>query len=75
MTVIVIAIVAGDSINYQSFVYGSCIWQIQMRYNNIKYQSLVYGIFVWEAHVRDNMKYQSFFYGSFVSLREIQVRY
>ena len=31
------AIAAGDIIKYQSFVYGSFVWGIHVRYNNIKY--------------------------------------
>ena len=29
---------AGDSLNYQSFVYGSFVWGIHVRYNNKTYQ-------------------------------------
>ena len=54
VTVFAVAIAAGDIINYQSFVYGSFVWEINVRYNNIKYQSFVYGSFVWEIHVRYN---------------------
>ena len=27
-----------NNIKYQSFVYGSFVWEIHVRYNNIKYQ-------------------------------------
>ena len=36
MTVFAVAIAAGDIIKYQSFVYGSFVWEINVRYNNIK---------------------------------------
>ena len=35
VTVLAGAIVAGDIINYQSFVYGSFVLGIHVRYNNI----------------------------------------
>ena len=31
------AVATGDIIKYQSFVYGSFIWEIHVRYNNIIY--------------------------------------
>ena len=34
VTVFAVAIVAGDSVKYQSFVYGSFVWEIHVRYNN-----------------------------------------
>ena len=34
MTVFAVAIAAGDSVNYQSFVYGSFVWEMHVRYNN-----------------------------------------
>ena len=37
VTVFCVPIAAGDSVKYQSFVYGSFVWEIHMRYNNIKY--------------------------------------
>ena len=37
MTIFAIAIAAGDIIKYQSFVYGSFVWEIHVRYNNKKY--------------------------------------
>ena len=49
-----VAVAAGDIIKYQSFVYGSFVWEIHVRYNNIKYQSFVYGSFVLGIHVRYN---------------------
>ena len=33
VTVFTVAITAGDIIKYQSFVYGSFVWEIHMRYN------------------------------------------
>ena len=54
MAVLAVAVAPGDIIKYQSFVYGSFVWEIHVRYNNIKYQSFVYGSFVWEIHVRYN---------------------
>ena len=38
VTVYVAAIAVGDSINYQSFVYGSFKWTIHVKYNNMKGQ-------------------------------------
>ena len=54
MAIFAVAVARGDIIKYQSFVYGSFVWEIHVRYNNIKYQSFVYGSFVWEIHVRYN---------------------
>ena len=54
VTVFAVAIATGDFIKYQSFVYGSFVWGIHVRYNNIKYQSFVYGSFAWRIHVRYN---------------------
>ena len=34
VTVFAVAIVVGDSVKYQTFVYGSFVWEIHMRYNN-----------------------------------------
>ena len=34
MTVFAVAIVAVNSVKYQSFIYGSFVWEIHMRYNN-----------------------------------------
>ena len=38
MAVFAVAVAAGDIIKYQSFVYGSFVWGIHVRYNKIKYQ-------------------------------------
>ena len=35
VTVLVVTIAAGDSLKYQSLVYGSFVWEIHVRYNNI----------------------------------------
>ena len=35
VTVFCVPIAAGDSVKYQSFVYGSFVWEIHMRYNNV----------------------------------------
>ena len=37
VTVFAVAIAAGDIIKYQSFVYGSFVWGIHVRYNNNNY--------------------------------------
>ena len=37
MLVFAAAIAAGDIIKYQSFVYGSFVWEIHVRYNKIIY--------------------------------------
>ena len=37
MAVFAVAIAAGDFVKYQSFVYGSFVWEIHVRYNNIPY--------------------------------------
>ena len=37
VTVFSAAIAAGDSLKYQSFVYGSFVWEIHVRYNNGTY--------------------------------------
>ena len=39
MTVFAIAIAAEDSVKYQSFVYASFVWGIQVKYNKSKYVS------------------------------------
>ena len=36
VTVFAVAIAAGDIIKYHSFVYGSFVWEINVRYNNYK---------------------------------------
>ena len=37
VTVFAVTIAAGDIIKYLSFVYGSFVWGIHVRYNNIAY--------------------------------------
>ena len=37
MAVFAVAVAAGDIIKYQSFVYGSFVWGIHVRYNNLYY--------------------------------------
>ena len=37
MAVLAVAVAPGDIIKYQSFVYGSFVWEIHVRYNNVKY--------------------------------------
>ena len=37
MTVFVVAIAAGDSLKYQSFVYISFVWETHVRYNTMFY--------------------------------------
>ena len=54
MAVFAVAVAPGDIIKYQSFVYGSFVWEIHVRYNKLKYQSFVYGSFVWGMDVRYN---------------------
>ena len=39
VTVFAVAIAAGDIIKYQSFLYGSFVWEIHVRYNKNLYQS------------------------------------
>ena len=39
VTVFAVAIAAGDIIKYQSFIYGSFVWEIHVRYNNRNYSS------------------------------------
>ena len=41
VTVFAVAIAAGDIIKYQLFVYGSFVWEINVRYNKAKYATLV----------------------------------
>ena len=41
VTVFAVAIAAGDIIKYQSFVYGSFVWGIHIRYNKIIYDSIL----------------------------------
>ena len=43
VTVFAVSIAAGDIIKYQSFVYGSFVWEIHVRYNNQKYHPSKYG--------------------------------
>ena len=42
MAVFAVAVAAGDIIKYQSFVYGSFVWGIHVRYNKQNYLSLCY---------------------------------
>ena len=42
MAVFPVAVATGDIIKYQSFVYGSFVWEIHVRYNNQKYQPSKY---------------------------------
>ena len=45
VTVFAVAIAAGDIIKYQSFVYGSFVWEIHVRYNkNIYIFSIAEGV-------------------------------
>ena len=37
VTVFAVAIAVDDIIKYQSFVYGSFVWRIHVRYNKTKY--------------------------------------
>ena len=37
VTVFAVSIAAGDIIKYQSFVYGSYVWEIHVRYNKFTY--------------------------------------
>ena len=34
-----VAVAMGDIIRYQSFVYGSFVWEIHVRYNSEKYHA------------------------------------
>ena len=49
VTVFIVAIAAGDIIKYQSFVYGSFVWEIHMRYNKLQY-ILLYTAFMLPCH-------------------------
>ena len=40
MAAFAVAVATGDIIKYQSFVYGSFVWGIHVRYNNRVYQSV-----------------------------------
>ena len=42
VTVFSVAIAAGDIIKYQSFVYGSFVWGIHVRYNNTYYSLMIF---------------------------------
>ena len=75
VAVLAFAVAMGDIIKYQSFVYGSFVWGIHVRFNdNI---TRCYGKHVAVLAVAvatgDIINYQSFVYGSFVS--EIHERY
>ena len=70
MAVFAVAVAAGDIIKYQSFVYGSFVLGIHVRYNNIKYQSFVYGSFVWGIHVR----YNKYIYYTIIDFNEVDIR-
>ena len=37
VAVFAVAVAAGDIIKYQSYVYGSFVWGIHVRYNNFRY--------------------------------------
>ena len=39
VAVFAVAVAAGDFIKYQSFVYGSFVWEIHVRYNKVKLPS------------------------------------
>ena len=45
VAVIVVAVAPGDIIKYQSFVYGSFVWEIHVRYNKISYYLLEVFVF------------------------------
>ena len=65
-----VTIAAGDIIKYQSFVYGSFVWGIHVRYNKIKYVlgGLKKGL-VWDVSctrvvisVQERSRFGRFFY-------------
>ena len=39
VAVFAVPVAMGDIIKYQSFVYGSFVWEIHVRYNNDNYRS------------------------------------
>ena len=42
VAVFTVAVAAGDIIKYQSFIYGSFVWGIHVRYNKLKISSRKY---------------------------------
>ena len=53
MTVSDVAIVAGDTIKYQSSVYGSFVWGIHVRYNYFEISSIHFLVYVTEAALQN----------------------
>ena len=43
VTVFAVAVATCDIIKYQSFIYGSFVWEFHMRYNNRLYQACAVG--------------------------------
>ena len=59
VTVLTVPIAAGDSVKYQSFVYGSFVWEIHVRYNNVKY-TVRNHIFQYCMHVPAKLDFQPY---------------
>ena len=55
-----LAIAVGDIIKYQSFVYGSFVWGIHVRYNKIIYTAGVTN-FVTHSDIVDSLELQNGF--------------
>ena len=54
VAVFAVAVAAGDMIKYQSFVYGSFVWGIHVRYNKIKYKW-------WNSKISQQSLFKQFF--------------
>ena len=57
-----VPIAAGDSVKYQSFFYGSFVWEIHVRYNNLKY-TVGNHIFQYCMHVPAKLDFQPYIEG------------
>ena len=51
MAVFDVAVATGDIIKYQSFMYGSLVWEIQARYNNTIYIYIPYMSYQNMSHI------------------------
>ena len=68
VTVFTVPIAAGDSVKYQSFVYGSFVWEIHVRYNNDKY-TVRNHILQYCLHVQAKLDFQPYI-GGYTSLNK-----
>ena len=51
MAVFAVAVATGDIIKYQSFFYGSFVWEIHVRYNKYVYRSMYVCAYKYITHI------------------------